>query len=229
MKKPTHVKIIYEDNHLLVVEKPVNILTQGDRTGDGHLLGLLKDYVKERYNKPGEVYLGLVHRLDRPVGGVMVFARTSKAAARLSQELQQGRFMKTYYAVIHGVPMSQSATLEDYLLKDKRTNIVKKVSSHTPGNKKAVLAYRVLESQNDISLLEINLQTGRSHQIRVQMVEMGHPLFGDQKYGKGHNKEGQQLALWSAAIKFNHPTLKESMEFRSPPPQAFPWSSFNLG
>lgn len=225
MKKP-EIKIIYEDNHLLVVEKPVNISSQEDETGDQDMLTLLKEDLKQRYNKPGNVFLGLVHRLDRPVGGTMVFAKTSKAASRLSEQIRSRGFKKFYFAVVHGTFSHKSGTLHDYLLKDSRSNIVKVVSSSDNGAKEAVLEYEVLKDADNFSLVKIELHTGRPHQIRVQFSNIGHPLFGDQKYGARLNKPGQQIALWSAKIILEHPTQKEIMTFKSSPPFAFPWNLF---
>lgn len=221
------INILYEDNHLLVVEKPPNILSQADDTGDPDLLSLLKAGVKQRYNKPGEVYLGLVHRLDRPVGGVMVFARTSKAASRLSDQIRQGTFRKTYLAVVHGVPDKPAAMLEHYLCKDAATNTVSVVSAKHPGAKKALLDYEVLDRAEGMSLVRIHLHTGRSHQIRVQMAAIGHPLAGDQKYGVQKGETGLQIALWSSSITCTHPTTRQEMTFHSAYPDCFPWSAFS--
>ncbi len=220
------VNILYEDNHLLVVEKPVNMLSQGDATGDMDLLSYLKNYIKEKYNKPGNVYLGLVHRLDRPVGGVMVFAKTSKAASRLSQQIRNGDFKKYYFAVVRGVPPVKAGRLCHYLWKDRRKNIVQGYMEFRKGTRKALLEYEVLESKNDASLLKVYLITGRSHQIRVQLSLEGSPLYGDQKYGPEVNQPGQQLALWSTAIGLNHPTRKKQMVFKCFPPNCYPWDQF---
>lgn len=222
------IRIIFEDNHLLVVEKPVNVPSQQDDTNDPDMLSLLKEDIKVRYNKPGEVFLGLVHRLDRPVGGVMVFARTSKAASRLSEQIRTREFKKVYLAVIHGMPAKPSGRLEDYLLKDKHANKVSVVDSEVDGAKQAVLDYEVIGSAGQISLVRIMLHTGRSHQIRVQFASIGHPLYGDQKYGAALNKPGQQLALWSNEIMLVHPTLKQVMAFRCEPPHTEPWSTFRV-
>lgn len=219
------IPILYEDNHLLVVEKPVNLLTQGDSSGDPDLLSLLKQEIKVRYGKPGRVYLGLVHRLDRPVGGVMVFARTSKAASRLAEQLRTGGFKKTYLAVVHD-RLEIKGHLEHYLAKDRATNLVYVVSPAEPGGKKAILDYEVLSEKEGLSLVRIHLLTGRSHQIRVQFSTIGHPLYGDQKYGSSLNKPGQQIALWSHQILLRHPTKKEEMIFTSSPPERRPWSLF---
>lgn len=220
------IKIIYEDNHILVVEKPVNIPSQEDETKDMDMLTLLKEDIKKRYNKPGNVYLGLVHRLDRPVGGVMVFAKTSKAASRLSDQVRNRDFKKVYLAVIHGELKKPNGTLRHYLYKDTSTNTVKAVSETHKDAKEAVLDYTVIGSANGFSLVRVNLHTGRSHQIRVQFMSIGHPLYGDQKYGAGVNKPGQQIALCSNEITIKHPTKGEEMEFKCETPSEVPWNWF---
>jgi len=221
------IKVIYEDNHLLVVEKPVNVLSQGDDTNDIDMVNLLKQYVKEKYNKPGNVYIGLVHRLDRPVGGVMVFAKTSKAASRLSDQVRTKTLKKTYRAVIHGTMNKKEDTLKDYLYKDKKTNMVSVVKKDHKEAKNAELSYNTLSAKEKFSLVEIDLKTGRSHQIRVQFSSRKHPLFGDQRYGKDINKVGQQIALWSYSLEFVHPTTKEVLKFVAKPPKEYPWDLFN--
>lgn len=188
------INIIYEDNHLIVVEKPINIPTQEDNTKDKDLLTILKEYIKEKYNKPGNVYLGLVHRLDRPVGGIMVFARTSKAASRLSEQVRNKTFKKTYNAVVIG-NIENTGKLKDYLLKDEKRNIVKVDEK----GKEAILNFKKLNFKDNMSLVEINLETGRSHQIRVQMSHHGYPLFGDQKYNKTA-KVVEQIALFAKKL-----------------------------
>lgn len=220
------IKVIYEDNHLLVVEKPVNILSQGDDTNDKDMVNLLKDYVKNKYNKPGNVYIGLVHRLDRPVGGVMVFAKTSKAASRLSEQVRNKTFKKTYRAVIHGTMNKNKDTLKDYLYKNKKTNMVTVVNKNHKEAKDAILNYETLGTKQGFSLVEIDLKTGRSHQIRVQFASRRHPLFGDQRYGQDVNKVGQQISLWSHKIEIVHPTTKEKLEFTCEPPNEYPWNLF---
>ncbi len=220
------IKILFEDNHLLVAVKPPNILSQGDSTGDEDMLSILKRDIKIRYDKPGNVYLGLVHRLDRPVGGVMVFAKTSKAASRLSDSIRKGDFEKTYLAVVHGAPEKREATLIHYLLKDEAANVVTVVPESSGEGKKAVLDYSVKASCGGLSLVEIELHTGRSHQIRVQLAAAGCPLYGDRKYGAAVNKDDGQLALWSAKLGLEHPTLRQPMRFEANPPAGYPWDMF---
>ena len=204
------MKIIYEDNHLLVVEKEINIPMQEDSSHDLDMLNMAKAYIKDKYDKPGEVYLGLVHRLDRPVGGVCVFARTSKAASRLSEQIRNGTFKKEYLAVVIDNNLKDEDHFEDYLLKDNKRNIVKVDDK----GKYASLRYQVLKRKDNLALVKINLETGRSHQIRVQFSSRNHPLWGDQRYNND-SKVGQQLALWSSKITLIHPTLKKEMTFTS--------------
>lgn len=217
------VPILYEDNHLLLVEKPVNIPVQGDQSGDKDLLTYLKEDIKHRYQKPGNVYLGLVHRLDRPVGGAMVFAKTSKAASRLSDQVRRNAMGRTYYAVVHGKPKQVSGQLVDYLHKDRQKNIVSIVPKTHKEGKKAVLNYNVISSKDGLSLVQVQLKTGRPHQIRVQMAGMGTPIWGDQKYGQKWSKVGQQIALWAQSLSLEHPTKKDEVTVESTPPEVFPW------
>lgn len=214
------INIIYEDNHLLVVEKKPNILVQKDDTKDVDLLTILKDYLKAKYNKPGNVYLGLVHRLDRPVGGVMVFAKTSKAASRLSEQVRTHKFEKVYYAVLCGNAKSKD-TLIDRLEKDHKNNMVK-VSND---GKEAILHYELISNKENMSLVKIHLQTGRSHQIRVQFASRNLPLFGDQRYNKGA-KAGEQIALFAKLLSFYHPITKEKLTFGIDLPNIYPWTIF---
>lgn len=202
--------ILYEDNHLIFIEKPVNMPVQEDRTKDLDLLNATKEDMKLRYNKPGNVFLGLVHRLDRPVGGVMVFAKTSKAASRLSNTIRRRKIEKKYLAVVRGKPDKSIARLEDFLVKDKQKNIVRTAKAEHKDAKKAILEFKVLGTKNNLSLLAITLHTGRPHQIRVQFASRGLPLYGDQKYGAAVNKAGQQIALWSETLAFEHPTKKRN-------------------
>lgn len=214
------MKILYEDNHLLVVEKPVNMPVQGDASGDMDLLTACKAYIKEKYHKPGEVYLGLVHRLDRPVGGVMVFARTSKAASRLTDQFKSRKAKKRYAAIVEGEAPAYGS-LTDWLYKDERTNTVSVVPPQTPGAKEARLRFTTLNREKGRSLLEVELMTGRPHQIRVQLSHMGCPILGDQRYNP-NAKPGSQIRLWAYSLTLQHPTLGENMTFFSLPP----WEEF---
>ena len=218
------IEILYEDNHLLAVVKPPNLPVQADRSGDDDLLSIMKRYIGNKYQKPGNVYLGLVHRLDRPVGGVMVLARTSKAAARLSAAFAAHQQDKRYLAVVRG-SLPGRMTLEDDLLKDGATGMVRVVPAGTPGAKHARLCTRPLARREDLTLAEVTLYTGRAHQIRVQHARAGHPLWGDARYGGG--KPGQQIALWAASLEIEHPTRHEPLRFSAPPPDAGAWAMFS--
>ncbi len=217
------LKIIYEDNHIIVVEKPPNIPSQSDKTGDMDMLTIIKKYIKEKYNKPGNVYLGLVHRLDRPVGGVMIFAKTSKAASRLSNQVREKVFKKEYMAVVDGKFTKKEGTLVDYLYKDERNNISKVVNKDKKNAKKAILDYKVLvyNEVKNLSLIKINLHTGRHHQIRVQLSNFKHSIFGDQKYGT--RGRGKQIALWAYKLTIEHPITKKKMEFEDLPESIGTW------
>ena len=217
------LKVIYEDNHIIVVEKTPNIPSQADKTGDVDMLSIVKQYIKEKYNKPGNVYLGLVHRLDRPVGGVMVFAKTSKAAGRLSEQVRDKVFKKKYLTVVDGKIENKVGTLEDYLYKDERNNISRVVNKDKKNAKFAKLDYEVLAYNvvKDLTLLKINLHTGRHHQIRVQLANFGHSIFGDQKYGT--RGKGKQIALWAYELTIKHPISKEEMTFRDLPESNGTW------
>ena len=212
------MKILYEDNQIIVVEKEPNIPSQADKTGDVDMLTLVKNYIKEKYNKPGEAYIGLIHRLDRPVGGVMVFARTSKAASRLSEQVRNKTLQKTYIAVVDGRIVEKSGFLENYLYKDERNNISKVVNKDKKNAKLAKLEYEVLDydTKRDLTTVKIKLHTGRHHQIRVQFANFGHSLYGDQKYGV--RGKGKQIRLWAYELCFEHPVKKEVMTFKVKPP-----------
>ena len=217
------LKIIYEDNHIIVVEKKPNIPSQSDKTGDIDMLTIVKGYIKEKYNKPGNVYLGLVHRLDRPVGGIMIFAKTSKAASRLSNQVREKIFKKEYLAVVDGKFEQKKGSLTDYLYKDERNNISKVVKKEKKNAKLANLDYEVLKYNNvkNLSLVKINLHTGRHHQIRVQLANFNHSIFGDQKYGT--RGKGKQIALWAYKLTIIHPITKEEMEFTDFPDNVGTW------
>ena len=204
------LEVIYEDNHLLVVNKPINIPMQKDSSNDEDLLSICKNYLKVKYNKPGNVYLGLVHRLDRPVSGVCVFAKTDKAASRLSKQIANHEFKKEYLAVVYDNGLTDKGTFKDKLLKDNKTNMVKVDEK----GKDASLDYEVINRKDNLALVKINLHTGRSHQIRVQFSSRNHPLWGDQRYNKDV-KAHEQIALNAYRLTFNHPISKNKMTFTS--------------
>ncbi len=204
------MKILFEDNHVLVAFKPPNMLSQADSTGDTDILTLLKQDLKVRYQKPGGVYLGLVHRLDRPVGGLMVFARTSKAAARLSAQFQKHAMGRSYLCVAEGAT-PEDFTLTDWLLKNPALHRTEVVPEDTRQAQKAVLHGHTLRQRENTSLVSVTLETGRNHQIRVQMAHMGSPLWGDNRYG--HGIPGQQIALWGYRLEFEHPISHAPMAF----------------
>ena len=218
------LKVIYEDNHILVVEKPPNVPSQSDKTNDIDMLTICKKYIKEKYNKPGNVYLGLVHRLDRPVGVIMIFAKTSKSASRLSNQVREKTFKKKYLAVVDGKPENKTGILENYLYKDERNNISKVVNKDKKNAKYAKLEYELIvyDEVKNLSLLSINLYTGRHHQIRVQLSNFGHSIFGDQKYGT--RGKGKQIALWAYELEIEHPITKEKMTFKDLPENKGTWS-----
>lgn len=221
MQKLPKLNIIYEDNHLLVVEKPESIPVQADSSKDVDMLTILKEYRKKNENKKGEAFIGLVHRLDRPVSGIMAFAKTSKAASRLSDQIRQNIFHKTYLAVVEGT-LPSKGILEDYLIKDEKNNI-SYVTTKEKG-KYSKLKYQVLSTKNNLSLVEINLITGRSHQIRVQFSSRNHPLIGDSKYG--HNPNNIDIALFAKSITFLHPTTKEELTYTLDIPNKYPFNLF---
>lgn len=216
------LNVLYEDNHIIVVEKPYNVLSQGDSTGDLSLLDMVKQYIKEKYHKPGNVYLGLVHRLDRPVGGIMVFARSSKAASRLCKSFNEHKVVKKYLAIVHGKLEKENDEWVDYIEKSSDGKSI--ISS---SGKKAVLEYEVLDynEEYDCSLVSIMLKTGRHHQIRVQFASRGHYLLGDQRYGVLDN---QQICLFAYQLTFIHPVTKEELSFQLYPMKKGYWTRFTL-
>ena len=213
------MKVLFEDNHCLVIEKPVNVPMQADDSEDMDVIRLAKEYLKNKYNKPGNVYCGLVHRLDRPVGGVVVLAKTSKAASRLSDSVRTNKMNKKYCAIVVG-QLPNEKVLKDYLIKDDKTN-TSRVTSEKYG-KYSELSYKVLDRKDNLSFIQIELKTGRSHQIRVQFASRNCPLYGDQRYNKDA-RVGQQIALWATVLSFPHPTTQEILSFESNLPNTEPW------
>lgn len=215
------IKVIYEDNHLLVCEKPINIPMMEDESKDLDFLNICKQYLKEKYQKEGNVYLALLHRLDRPVGGVCVFAKTSKAASRLSETIRTHQMEKEYIAVVLDKEnkLLKKDTFKDYLLKDSKTN----TTIVSAKGKYSELSYDLIKNYQDLKMVAIKLKTGRSHQIRVQFSSRNFPLYGDQRYNKFAEK-GQQIALFARKISFIHPTTKELKEFECQIPNRFPFN-----
>lgn len=216
------INVLYEDNHVLVVEKPINVLSQGDNTKDKDLLTMVKEYIKEKYNKPGNVYVGLVHRLDRPVGGIMVFAKTSKAATRLSKEIAGHQVKKYYLAIVEGIIKEDKGTYRDKIKRLANGN-----SIISKDGKESVLDYEVLERNmsSNKTLVKVSLKTGRHHQIRIQFSAHSHPLCGDQRYGKEDKK---QIALYAYHLEFIHPTTKKELIFEKLPPKIDHWTEFTV-
>ena len=215
------LNVLYEDHHIIVVVKPFNVLSQGDSTGDPSIMDMVKDYIKVKYHKPGNVYLGLVHRLDRPVGGIMVFARSSKAASRLTKAFSEHDITKKYLAIVHG-KIEGSEEYIDKIEKGKDGN-----SFISENGKEAILDYEALEynAENDCTLVSVSLKTGRHHQIRVQFASRGHYLLGDQRYGVLDNT---QICLFSYYLSFTHPVTKEVLEFKVFPEKKGYWTIFTL-
>lgn len=222
------LNILFEDNHIIVVLKPQNVACCPDESGDDNLFDCVKRYIKRVYEKPGNVFLGLVHRLDRPTGGVMVFAKTSKAAARLAEQMKGGCFEKRYLAVLCGTPSRKKATLENYLRKNSVNNTVYVCTQTEEGAKFASLDYEIKDERDGLSLAEINLNTGRTHQIRVQTAAINAPVYGDMRYGGGKAVKGK-LALWAYSLRFTHPTTGEKLRFMAEPPlDSAPWKLFEI-
>lgn len=228
MRKPLEDRILFEDNHLLIVNKLPSEIVQGDKTGDVCLLDDVKSYIKETYNKPGNVYAGLVHRIDRPVSGAVIFAKTSKALSRMTIKIKEREFSKTYLAVVKNRPPKDADELSDYMIKNESQNKSYIVKSNTKGAKLAQLRYRVIGSSDSYYLLEVELITGRHHQIRAQLANMGCPIKGDLKYGFPRSNPDASISLHAYKLNFEHPTLKTMIEVKAPKPSGMPWDAFKI-
>jgi 23S rRNA pseudouridine1911/1915/1917 synthase len=218
--------VFYEDNHLLVLYKPAGLLVQGDETGDANLLDLAKGWIKQHHSKPGQVYLGMVQRLDRPVAGVLLFARTSKAAARLSAQLRSRQARKLYLSVVEGRLPSGTGELRHSI--ERRDRISRIVPRPTPSSREARLFYRVIGAADDRSLVEIELETGRKHQIRLQLAHIGCPIVGDVRYGASGPLDSRQIALYARELAVEHPTRRETLSFSCPLPRGWPWPAADI-
>ncbi len=220
------MKALYEDNHVIIVSKSAGEIVQGDKTGDTPLSETVKTYIKEKYQKPGNVFLGVVHRLDRPVSGVVIFARTSKALARLNEMFRTGAVQKTYWALVQNLPREEEATLTHYLVRNEQKNKSFAYSTERSGAKKAVLDYRVIGHTDRYHLLEVHLHTGRHHQIRCQLAAMGCPIRGDLKYGAARSNPDGSISLHARRIRFEHPVSHQIIEVVAPCPTEGPWLAF---
>lgn len=216
-------QILYEDNHLLIVNKKPGELVQGDETGDVPLVDSLKEFLKKRDNKPGNVYLGLVHRIDRPTSGILIFAKTSKALSRMNEIFKTRDVQKTYWAIVQGKVEKEHDRLEHYLKKNQKNNKTTVFSNHAQDAKKAILEYRLLGSLDNYALLEVDLFTGRSHQIRAQLSFVGHPIKGDLKYGAKRSNPDGSISLHARKISFIHPVKNEEINITAPPPNDLIW------
>ncbi len=224
--KSSNLQILYEDNHLIAINKRPSDIVQGDKTGDTPLSELVKEYIRKKYNKPGEAYLGVPHRIDRPVSGVVLFARTSKALSRLNEMFRDKEVKKTYWAVVKNKPSPESGHLIHYLIKNEQKNMSRAYDKETAGALRSELDYKVLFSSDNYHLLEINPQTGRHHQIRVQLSAIGSPIKGDVKYGFRRGNEDASIHLHARRSEFIHPVSKEEIVIEAPPPDEVLWNYF---
>lgn len=222
-----NLKVLFEDNHLIIVNKQSGDIVQGDKTGDTPLSEIIKQFIKEKYNKPGNVFLGVVHRLDRPTTGVVVFAKTSKALERFNKMLRDKNVDKTYWAVVKNLPEKIENTLTGYLKKNPKNNKSTSYSSEIEGSKKATLHYKVIKSLDNYHLLEVDLETGRHHQIRCQLASIGSPIKGDLKYGFDRSNKDASIHLHARKIVFIHPVTKEQISIIAPTPNEVIWNACN--
>jgi len=219
------MQVIYEDNHIIIVNKKSGEIVQGDKTGDRPLSDIVKDYLKEKYHKPGAVFLGVVHRLDRPVSGLVVFARTSKALTRLNKMFAEGGVHKTYWAIVKNVPQEPEGTLTHWLVRNEKQNKSYAYLEEKPNAKKAILKYRTIGHSDNYTLLEVQLLTGRHHQIRCQLAAMGCPIKGDLKYGAPRSNSDGSISLMSRRVAFIHPVSKEEIIVEAPVPDDPLWNA----
>lgn len=218
--------VLYEDNHIIIVNKTVSEIVQGDKTGDKPLSEIVKEYLKEKYDKPGNVFCGVTHRLDRPVSGIVVFAKTSKALSRLNEMFKSKEVNKTYWAIVKNTPKQLEGTLKHYLVKNEKQNKSYPYDTEKPNSKLAILHYKLIAESDKYNLLEINLETGRHHQIRVQLAKMGCPIKGDLKYGAERSNPDGGISLHARHISFVHPVSKEQVEVFAPVPDDNLWKAF---
>jgi 23S rRNA pseudouridine1911/1915/1917 synthase len=222
-----NLQVLFEDNHIVIVNKRAGDITQGDKSGDKPLSEVVKEYIKDKYNKPGDVFLGVVHRLDRPTSGIIIFARTSKSLERLNKMLRDKTIHKTYWAVVKNHPKKEKDTLINYLRKNPKNNKSTAYTKEIEGSKKAVLHYTVLKKLDNYSLIEIDLETGRHHQIRTQLSTIGSPIKGDLKYGFDRSNKDGSIHLHARKIKFTHPVSKELINITAPTPKEVIWNACN--
>jgi len=221
------MKVLYEDNHLIIVNKSAGEIVQGDKTGDEPLSDMVKAYLKEKYQKPGNVFCGVTHRLDRPTSGAVVFAKTSKALTRLNDMFRNGEIKKTYWAIVKNRPVVEEDTLTHYLVKNEKTNKSTAYDSEKPHTKRAVLHYRLIATSQNYFLLEVDLETGRHHQIRCQLAKIGSPLRGDLKYGAERSNPDGSISLHARTVSFIHPVSKENISVTAPLPEEALWNAFS--
>lgn len=220
--------VLYEDNHIIIVNKTASEIVQGDKTGDTPLSETVKQYLKEKYQKPGNVFIGVTHRLDRPVSGLVVFAKTSKALSRLNEMFKNSEVKKTYWAVVKNLPPQEEGELVHYLVRNEKQNKSYAYDTEKPGSKKAVLHYRLIGRSQNYYLLEIDLKTGRHHQIRCQLAKMGCPIKGDLKYGSPRSNPDGSICLHARSVRFVHPVSKEVIAVEAPVPAGNLWNGFDI-
>ncbi|QIK61374.1 RluA family pseudouridine synthase [Dysgonomonas sp. HDW5A] len=221
--------VLYEDNHIIIVNKTVSEIVQGDKTGDKPLSEIVKEWLKEKYNKPGNVFCGVTHRLDRPVSGIVVFAKTSKALPRLNKMFQDKEIKKTYWAIVKNAPKDSEGTLTNFLVRNEKQNKSYAYDTERPDSKKAILHYKLIGQSDKYNLLEIDLETGRHHQIRCQLAKMGCIIKGDLKYGADRSNPDGGISLHARKISFIHPVSKELIEVTAPVPDDNLWKAFERG